>query len=208
MLSQSLKDDVFDMLKDEGDVRYMYLDTKGNVTIGIGTMLPDLDAASKVNFLRNIDSKPASAADIQAAWTKINKEPSGQKYAATYYQGRTDLYITADEEERLVSDKLESIYKQMIGWFPNFETFPRPGRLALFDMAYNVGDLTLKFPTLVKDVQRVNPKTKKPEPDWKAAGDQCHRVGISDQRNKDTLARFQAAALQSPVNADDAKTSN
>jgi GH24 family phage-related lysozyme (muramidase) len=39
----------------EGSVPYMYLDTTGNVTVGVGKMLPNAAAAQKLGFIRRPD---------------------------------------------------------------------------------------------------------------------------------------------------------
>ncbi len=39
------------MIESEGNITHMYLDTKGKVTVGIGAMLPDVNAAKKIGFV-------------------------------------------------------------------------------------------------------------------------------------------------------------
>src|ERR1700739_1906291 len=81
----------------EGVSSYMYLDTAGNVTVGVGKMLPDATAAQKLAFVRRMDPStqppplagPATADEIKADFDNVKKQIAGK--IATYYKQFTRL---------------------------------------------------------------------------------------------------------------------
>ena len=42
----------------EGSIPFMYVDSTGNVTVGVGNMLPNAAAAQKLAFQRRLDARP------------------------------------------------------------------------------------------------------------------------------------------------------
>ena len=65
---------------------------------------------------------------------------------------------------------------------PKWNTYAEPAQEALFDMAFNLGLGGLKkFPHMLRAVDAG---------DWATAAAQCHREGISEERNRATAALF------------------
>ncbi len=70
----------------EGNYSYMYLDTTGNVTVGVGEMLPNAAAAQKFAFVRRADATakppvlpgPATADEIKADFDNVKKPNFGE----------------------------------------------------------------------------------------------------------------------------------
>ena len=81
----------------EGVASYMYDDTAGNVTVGVGNMLPSVAAAQKLAFVRRPDiaakppvlAGPASPDEIKTDFDNVNKQPAGK--LVTYYKQFTKL---------------------------------------------------------------------------------------------------------------------
>ncbi len=167
----------------EGSVAWMYVDTVGKVTVGVGLMLPDVAAAQALPFLAA--GQAASAAQIATDFHRVGAMAMG--HLANFYKTPTCLQL----DEATIQQKLESVLagfevKLRAKW-PNYDQFPDEAKMALLDMAYNLGpDGLLKgFPTLVRSVTAG---------DWKAAAAECQRRGPAPSRNDWTKSMFLAAA--------------
>ncbi len=177
----------------EGSVSYMYLDTTGNVTVGVGKMLPNAAAAQKLGFIRRPDplAKPpvlpgtATADEIKADYDNVKKQSSGKLF--TYYKQFTKLDLPDSVIDTLLRADVTQFTTSVTATFPDFATYPNEACAAIFDMAYNlgIGKLTSQFPTFCKAVK---------DKDWTTAAKECNRTGISDDRNTWTKAQFDAAA--------------
>lgn len=71
------------MIESEGNVTHMYLDTKGKVTVGIGAMLPDVNAAKKLGFVTKDKKLKAALKQIEEDYKAVKKQPKG-KIASAY----------------------------------------------------------------------------------------------------------------------------
>lgn len=125
----------------EGNVPHMYLDTEGQVTIGIGHMMPSAAAAQKVNFLR-ADGIKASAEEIKNEFDKVKSMRKSQ--SADKYEPFTKLHITEQEIYRLTDNHLINFHKELKNLYLGFDSFPKNVRFALFDMIYNLGEPKLR----------------------------------------------------------------
>jgi GH24 family phage-related lysozyme (muramidase) len=177
----------------EGNYSYMYLDTTGNVTVGVGEMLPNAAAAQKFAFVRRADAtaKPpvlpgaATADEIKADFDNVKKQTAGK--LATYYRQFTKLDLPQSVIDATVTAEVFQFTVSLTASFPDFNSYPTEACAALFDMAYNLGisGLTSKFPTFCKVVK---------DKDWATTAKQCQRGGIGDARNDWTKAQFEKAA--------------
>lgn len=186
----------------EGNVGYMYLDTGGNVTVGVGEMLPNAAAAQKFAFVRRADATakppvlpgPATADEIKADFDNVKQQAAAK--AAEYYKQFTKLDLPQSVIDSTVSSEVFQFTVGLTARFPEFPLYPAEACAALFDMAYNLGlsKLTSQFPTFCKAVK---------DKDWATAAKECKRGGIPDDRNDWTKAQFEkaAAAAQPPAKA-------
>jgi GH24 family phage-related lysozyme (muramidase) len=175
----------------------MYLDTGGNVTVGVGEMLPNVAAAQKLGFVRRLDAtaKPpvvagaATGDEIKADYENVNKQIAGK--IASYYKQFTKLDLPSSVIDSLLKTRVEQFTTELIASFPDFNSYPNAARAALFDMAYNLGTskLTSQFPTFCKAVKDKN---------WAKAATECERGGIPADRNDWAKSQFEAAAAASP----------
>ena len=62
----------------EGAVEYMYLDTGGNVTVGVGNLLVSANHAAQLGFVRRASLGTATAAEIQADFDNITRQLAGK----------------------------------------------------------------------------------------------------------------------------------
>ncbi|HEX4322142.1 MAG TPA: hypothetical protein VHZ52_14615 [Acidobacteriaceae bacterium] len=178
----------------EGSIPFMYLDTAGNVTVGVGNLLADAAAAQALAFVVRPDlaadpSLPPAAAtpdDIATDFASVTAQPKA--FAAPHYKQFTKLDLPADAITSLLASRVQIFTRQLLIVFPNFNSYPAEACAAIFDMAFNlgIGKMMSAFPTFTRAVRSA---------DWATAAAQCHRLPpISDDRNNWTKAQFQQAA--------------
>jgi len=178
----------------EGAIPYMYLDTGGNVTVGVGNLLASATDAKQLGFVRRADptakppvtAGPATPAEIQTDFDNVNKQTAGK--IASYYQQFTKLDLPDAIITSLLNGRVTEFKAKLVATFPDFDTYPDEACAALFDMGFNLGvaGLTSKFPTFCKAVK---------DKDWATAAKECHRAApVNDDRNDWTKAQFDKAA--------------
>jgi len=184
------------LIRYEGDVRHMYLDSEGHVTIGVGHLVPNLAAALKLNLVVGKTGAIATETQITTDYELVKKQAEGG-YAYTYKK-YTQLIMKKIEVNRLTNKHINNFYNELKKLFPSFDDYPTEARLALLDMIFNLGMTKLRnlFPKLNKAV-----KAKK----WaEAAAESRRKSPVSDARNNYVRALFEAAAK----NAEQTSTEN
>jgi len=165
--------------KHEGCEPCMYLDTRGNVTVGVGHLCATSSEAARLPFVL-ASVKPASVEQINFGWASLRYQSKPPKL--TRY---TNLFLLKENIDDLLEDDLDRFNGVMVDTFPDLNSFPMSAQTALWDMVFNLGCFG-KFPKLVL---AVNSK------DWLTASRECLRVGISKQRNIDTQNLFEENAI-------------
>ena len=170
--------------KHEGVIPHMYLDTVGQVTIGIGFMIPDPHSALAYRLVSRTTGLAASSPEKLTDWTNVSQQAKG-KIAGTYKKF-TQLDMSDTEVRRVLDDKLRAFAESLRTRFAAFDTFPATAQLALLDMIFNLGPngLFKGFPKLCRAADRLN---------WAGCAAECKRIGISDDRNKDCKNLFLSA---------------
>jgi GH24 family phage-related lysozyme (muramidase) len=176
----------------EGMFSHMYLDTTGNVTVGVGKLLADAAAAQKLAFVHRSDAsaKAATPEEIRADFETVNKQAGGK--LASYYKQFTRLDLPESAIDALLDAEVRSFMAGLSKAFPEFDSYPSEACAAIFDMAYNLGlgALTSGFPTFCRAVRNR---------DWATAAKECHRGGIGEGRNNWTRDQLLAAARNAPA---------
>jgi GH24 family phage-related lysozyme (muramidase) len=180
------------MEKYEGKINYMYLDSKGYVTVGVGHLLKDLASAQKLSFKKS-NNMLASKDEIKADYEAVKKQPKNR--LASFYKKHVKLKLSDLDINTLTNKHIDNFESELKRIFPQFSTYPSEVRLALFDIIFNVGmtDLNNKWPGLKKAV-----KAK----DWSEAAKESNRKApISTERNKYVKDLFEKAAanVKNPV---------
>lgn len=173
------------MEKYEGKIGYMYLDSKGFVTVGVGHLLKDLASAQKLSFKKS-NNMPASKDEIKTDYEAVKKQPKNR--LASFYKKHVKLKLSEADINTLTNHHIDSFEAELIRVFPAFSTYPKEVKLALFDIIFNVGmtDLNNRWPSLKKAV-----KAK----DWSTAAKESNRKPpISAERNKYVKDLFEKAA--------------
>ena len=137
----------------EGVVRFMYLDVKGLVTVGVGNLIDPVGLALSLPF--RYKSKPgttgglASRGEIEAEWHLIKSTTELAKKGHRACAPLTKLELDDAAIDRLVAARLaqnESFLKRQKP-FKEFESWPADAQLGLLSMAWAMGPgFALKWP--------------------------------------------------------------
>ena len=169
----------------EGTLPHMYLDTVGLVTVGVGHMIPNAESAQTLSFVVRADGSPATSDQIAADYASVSRQQKG--LLAARYRQFTTLDMTDAAIQDLLSADIASVEAGVRSRFAGYDGYPEPAQDALLDMAFNLGvaGLASHFPRL---------KAAAEAGDWTTCAAQCHRNGISEERNDKTKALFESAA--------------
>ncbi len=164
------------LAKYEGIVDHCYLDTRGNVTVGVGHLISKPEQALSLDFVYKHSGKKASDSDIKKEFNHIAKQPYGQKYAAGWYQHQSKLILSPASIDAITENHIQQFEKELcVLYGRDFVNYPHAVKLALFDMIFNLGMTKLnrfvKFNKLIKSGQ------------FNKAANECRRRGIANSRN-------------------------
>ena len=166
----------------EGAVPWMYLDSCGNVTLWVGLMIPDAGAA--IDYpLKSNNQTPATAQEIENAWNQVHGMQEGHLPAFYAYSGC--LRIDPDDGDEIVLGRLDTLVDTLQKGISGFSGMRQSWQMALLDLAYNLGPsgLLKGYPQLLAAVEHGN---------GHLAAAQCHRNGISADRNSWCAEQFLA----------------
>jgi GH24 family phage-related lysozyme (muramidase) len=168
----------------EGCVPWMYRDTVGRVTVGVGLMLPDANAAGALPFV--LGNRAATSEEIAAEYARVNRMAMG--HASSFYKVPTSLELTQQTIDLKLSAILQGFETDLRAGFPHYDALPDGVKMALLDMIYNLGPAGLfkGFPHLVAAVQTGA---------WAQAAEHCTRRGPAPARNNWTQAQFLSAVV-------------
>jgi len=171
------------LIRGEGSISHMYLDTVGLVTVGVGNMLSDAVSAAALPFVRRSTGSAANAFEIEEEFDLVRALEKGM--LAQRYEDFTSLDLPEIEIHRLLDDRIEEFESGLIEDFPGYESFPEEAQIGLLDMVFNLGrsGLNRKFPTFCRAAR---------EQDWMTCAEECQRRGISDARNQETQELFES----------------
>ena len=173
------------LIKYEGNIPHMYLDSKGYVTVGIGHLLSTVQNAQKLPFVDK-DGKKATSEQIAADYNMIAKQPKG--HYAPNYRRFTKLHLKNDDILSGVNNHIKKFESNLTVNYPGFNAFPIEAKLALFDMGFNLGvkGLKTKFPNMNRAISKK---------DWLTAAKESHRKPpVAEARNDYVKWLFEKAA--------------
>lgn len=192
--------------KFEGRKNYFYRDSVGQVTIGVGHLVPTEADALALRLIHRNDGKPATQDEIRAAYRAVKAEamsyigPHDHKkhtYGAGHYKnvpGAANIAMPEPEIDRLRDRHVRSFgvylnqrFCKAHGYKHDFADFPADVRLALYDMMFNWGPTKFpaKWPSLVRALKAE---------DWRAAAAASRRPQLSRERNAYVHNLFMQAA--------------
>jgi GH24 family phage-related lysozyme (muramidase) len=168
----------------EGCVPWMYRDTVGKVTVGVGLMLPDAKAAAALPFV--IGTRAATPGEIAAEYARVDSMPMGRPSA--FYKTPISPTLTPQTIDAKLSSILAEFEADLRRQFPHYDVLPDGVKMTLLDMIYNLGPAGLfkGFPHLVAAIQTGA---------WAQAAEHCIRRGPSTARNDWTREQFLNAVV-------------
>ena len=169
----------------EGSVSHMYLDTRGNVTVGVGQLLRTADEAKQLPFVHRDTQTAASAQDIELDFDAVAKQTAGRSAGA--YRQYTRLDLPEAAIDTLLDWRIAEFQTGLQAEFSGYDAYPDPAKEALLDMAFNLGlsGLVRKFPKLKRAAE---------SGEWAICARECERHGIGEARNQETKALFERTA--------------
>jgi GH24 family phage-related lysozyme (muramidase) len=168
----------------EGCVPWMYRDTVGKVTVGVGLMLPDSKTAQTLPFV--LGTRAATPDEISAEYARVDAMTLGR--ASSFYKTPTSPELTQQTIDAELSSVLERFEADLRTEFPHYDTLPDGVKMALLDMIYNLGPAGLfkGFPHLISAIQTGA---------WAQAAEHCMRRGPGSTRNNWTRQQFLSAVV-------------
>jgi GH24 family phage-related lysozyme (muramidase) len=162
----------------------MYRCTGGEVTVGIGHAILRVADAPALNW--NVDGRAATPDEIAADYERIAAEPIGE--VASHYKPLSRCRMTDAVIDALAAGDIARFSALVAAALPKWNTYPDCVQAALFDMAFNLGVAGLqKFKKLIAACDAG---------DWEGAAKECHRRGIAEFRNQETVELFRQALTQ------------
>jgi hypothetical protein len=129
----------------EGKVSHFYLDTEGLVTIGEGCQVELPEALTLP--LQDKNGTPATQSAIEEDWKYVQAQPKG--LSAAHYVWSGTLFLSDDAITALAMKRVDAIDAAMHKVFPQFDTWPDCCKIAMMEVPWGDGNLTLsKWPHL------------------------------------------------------------
>ena len=165
----------------EGNYSTMYLDTKGNVTCGVGFLLSSALMAQAFPWYIPGLVTPATADEVVAEWNRVKAMQAGQ--LPHFYAIETALQLRQDDIDAHLTNELDTLDNGLANGIAGFEGLPDAWKMALADMSWNLGlhGLLDGYPKLLAAIQ---------VSDGFTAAAESRRNGIGDTRNQWTANQF------------------
>jgi GH24 family phage-related lysozyme (muramidase) len=187
----------------EGLCYWLYLDSLGYITTGLGDLCDPIDMARALPWVRH-DGMPASDDDVTTAWRTVDalrSDPKGQKQTsgpATKYgqafAGYTSIRLTDDGVAQTMLRQVAANETQLRRYFANYDTMPADGQMAINSMAWAMGSgFPVSFQHFTAAVNSEDWETAKAESPFRGSGVQ-HRIDM-DTALLENAARVAAQGL-------------
>jgi len=169
----------------EGCVPWMYRDSVGKATVGVGLMLPDAAAACALPF-QTADGGAATAEQIGAEYARVEALAMGK--LPSFYRAAGSLELPETTIDEKLSAVLTSFEATLRAKLTGYDALPDGVKMALLDMAYNLGPTGLLegYPRMIHAVETGA---------WALAASECARGGINAARNAWTRQQMMSAVV-------------
>jgi len=176
-------------------VPWMYLDTRGYVTIGVGNLVPNVEAACGLPLWNHAAERLATTAEIVRSFVAVQSMRSGM--VSSNYRLTPRLELSTDDIDVLLIQRIRGEFLPGLEHlFHGFSAFPGPARSALMDMAFNLGlgrEATAEHrATGLRGFSRL--RTAVAIRDWARAAGECQRSSSRPERNEWCRRKFLEAA--------------
>ncbi len=151
-----IRERMYSVIKKFEDYKeFPYRDSEGNITVGIGENVHNLNKFMNIDW---IDEQGNRIRSSQAArhYQDLLKLP-GNNYVADYYKDKTPLRISEETGRRLYDEHINDDLKVLRNTFANFDKFPPQMQNVLLDIKYNTGNVKQeKWPNLHEAIANRN----------------------------------------------------
>jgi len=173
----------------EGRVPHLYLDSRGNPTIGLGCLIKDFEAYRALPL--RVKDRLATKFEAQDDWTRVTNMPIGRRSSA--YKAdppAPDVRLTDADIDELAMHRLSAFVRNLRSAFPGFDDAPAPAQVATIDLVWCLGfhKLLQSFPRFCVAFRRR---------DWPAAARESYVTGARETRNLWRAQLFLDAAVYS-----------
>lgn len=170
----------------EGYIKHIYIDTLGNMTIGVGHLLSTKYSVSGITLYKTQNkalTQPATLQEKMDEYDIIKKLSWGTTITAKSFEKHSTLVMKNSDIDFLTNKHIDSFYTDLKnsytkekGYPNNFEKYEYNLQLALFDMIFNLGATKLRngFPNFHSAFKAH---------DYKKMAIESHRSGINNDRN-------------------------
>jgi len=168
----------------EGCVPWMYRDSVGKVTVGVGLMLPNAVAACALPF--RAGDRPAAAQQIESEFARVMALEKGR--LPSFYRVAQSLELPEAAIDERLCEVLTGFEATLRARLVGFDKLPDGVKMALLDMAYNLGPegLLKGYPHMLHAVETGA---------WAQAAAECVRGGINAARNAWTRQQMLSAVV-------------
>jgi len=120
----------------EREVPWMYLDSLGKVTIGIGKLIDNPNDAVKLGgFVRKSDNAPATEQEIRNEWQMVKTSgTAGQSYKLL--ESRTNLRLPSDRIHQIAFDYANGIINYLKGKGHAWDSYAADAQLGLLSLGW------------------------------------------------------------------------
>lgn len=176
----------------EGTVPWMYLDSRGNVTAGIGLLLPNVAAAQALPWWTPALTRAATELEISLEFARVRNLAPGLKPDA-YRNNVLSPLLRGVDIDAMLANELGGFIAELVAAFLSFWNWPQGAQLGALDMIYNLGAAGLLGSEIKEGFPKwVDAATRE---DWPVCAEQCVREGIGQIRNTWTKGQFNAASM-------------
>lgn len=163
----------------EGVIPHLYLDTRGNVTCGVGFL---------VRRITDLDKYPwhPSVATARGDWHELQKPSVLAAQSAAYYRRICCARLTEPDMRRIFDEKAERFRAEIAAHW-RLHTLPLRIQIALVDMSFQLGAKGLR------DYRKLHAAVFSGR--WEDAARESYRPDAQRARNARTAEAFLSAAL-------------
>lgn len=174
----------------EGRLDWLYLDTRGLVTTGIGFLMDDGTGTAPEACLSlgwTDQGRPATRAQIASAWRVVKARTDLAPRGGFAFRDVTSLRLPGQVIDALLRAKTLEFWSVLAAQLVNLETWPADAQLALLDMAWQLGPRFLgsKWPNFTAAAHAS---------DFARCSEHCSVRQASAGRNGDRIRWFRNAA--------------
>ncbi len=167
----------------EGNVPHIYLDTKGNITSGVGYNVDNKDIFMNIPWKNQ--NRFATQEEKETAYNKFMELKREKKYGKNVGAGAFKKYSPLTMDEDMCTNAMDKHVQKAVEYldkrYPWFRNLSPERQAAIIDIHYNTGKFTKdEFPKFIEAAERN---------DFAEMAKQSHRKDIQKKRN-DTIYQW------------------